>query len=430
MTSRPQDDERLADWVDDRLVGKDRDRFEAELRVSPELRRAAEEYRELTERVRAVLAADVERAPDGLRERVLRELDAPSPLRLWRFHPLVGSLAAAAAIAVIYFAIRALPERSLPPVETAKAKSELDAASDTSATADDDERARGLAKDVGQERDAGARFRHQPGVAQAPEPPPGDPGAPSPAPQAQAPAAEQQAETRDRVEVGAKAEAPATDARDRSALLALAAPATPDSVLVVVVEVPAADARARRLGAPAGRGSPEAPAAAAREGGTLAPRPALQEAQDFARQPLGGEWGDDLAKPELRALGRQGDAGNEATRKAAGSRAEEWKADEPQGAAAKAAEPTPRSAPDPVAFVPQADDELFEVRGDLAQIGRYCRLLTEYAASVAGRLSVQRAAPETFTGVGSLPAGGFYARDRERNDRVDSARVVVVFRRR
>ena len=57
----PQLDERICDWVDGCLSERERDRFEAELRISPELRRQLEEYEAAVADVREAL-----QAPTGL----------------------------------------------------------------------------------------------------------------------------------------------------------------------------------------------------------------------------------------------------------------------------------------------------------------------------------------------------------------------------
>jgi hypothetical protein len=59
MTARPHDhaDERFADWLDGRMAPRDRERFEAELRVNPGLRARAEEYRRTVETVQRALRA-------------------------------------------------------------------------------------------------------------------------------------------------------------------------------------------------------------------------------------------------------------------------------------------------------------------------------------------------------------------------------------
>lgn len=62
MTNRLSDesDERLCDWVDGRMSSREKERFEAELRVSKQLRERAEAYRRTVLGVRAGLAQEVE----------------------------------------------------------------------------------------------------------------------------------------------------------------------------------------------------------------------------------------------------------------------------------------------------------------------------------------------------------------------------------
>lgn len=50
-------DERFAEWMDEEMSPRERERFEAEMRVNPELRARAEEYRRTTEQVRQALRA-------------------------------------------------------------------------------------------------------------------------------------------------------------------------------------------------------------------------------------------------------------------------------------------------------------------------------------------------------------------------------------
>ena len=53
----PDIDERLADWVDGTMSARDRERFEAELRVSPRLREQLAEYERTVQTIRAAFAA-------------------------------------------------------------------------------------------------------------------------------------------------------------------------------------------------------------------------------------------------------------------------------------------------------------------------------------------------------------------------------------
>lgn len=103
-----EDDERLADWVDGRMSVRDRERFEAELRVNPQLRQAAETYRRGVEAVRQVL-----RAPGpgvDVADAVLARIGAPAaagprPLRLF---PLAASLLVAAAVVMVVVVLQGL----------------------------------------------------------------------------------------------------------------------------------------------------------------------------------------------------------------------------------------------------------------------------------------------------------------------------------
>ncbi|MBX3461733.1 MAG: hypothetical protein KF830_01065 [Planctomycetes bacterium] len=97
-------DDRIGDWVDGRLTGKDRERFEAELRVNPQLRQDLEQY----ERTVAVLRRALQEPGPSvqLADRILAAIAAgqgtTAPGRSpWRLRPLVWSLATAAALLVV-----------------------------------------------------------------------------------------------------------------------------------------------------------------------------------------------------------------------------------------------------------------------------------------------------------------------------------------
>ena len=95
----PQVDERLADWVDGRLSERDRERFEAELRVSPRLREQVEEYERTVSSIRSALQAPTQ--PTELADRVMATLAAeavrPQPRRRG-FLPMVWAVTSAAAL--------------------------------------------------------------------------------------------------------------------------------------------------------------------------------------------------------------------------------------------------------------------------------------------------------------------------------------------
>lgn len=101
MSREREIDDRIADWVDGRLVGKDHERFEAELRVNPQLRRDLEQYERTVATVRAALRAEAE--PVQLADRVLAaiaagETPAGQTATGLRWRPLLWSLATAAAL--------------------------------------------------------------------------------------------------------------------------------------------------------------------------------------------------------------------------------------------------------------------------------------------------------------------------------------------
>lgn len=109
-------DERLAGWVDDCLSDRERERFAAELRVNPQLRKDLEEYERTVATLRAALRAPI--AATNLADRVMQAIAEPAersggsssagngrevhrrpfggPVPRWL--PLVGSIAAAAAL--------------------------------------------------------------------------------------------------------------------------------------------------------------------------------------------------------------------------------------------------------------------------------------------------------------------------------------------
>ena len=55
----PDVDERLADWVDGTMSARDRERFEAEMRVNPSLRQQVEEYEQTVSSIQTALRGDV-----------------------------------------------------------------------------------------------------------------------------------------------------------------------------------------------------------------------------------------------------------------------------------------------------------------------------------------------------------------------------------
>lgn len=104
MSERPQRevDDRLADWVDDRMSEKERERFVAELRVNAQLRQDLERYERTVGVVRAALRAPA--PPAGIADRVMAAIANPAgaPVsqgpRGFTGRRVVWSLAAAAAL--------------------------------------------------------------------------------------------------------------------------------------------------------------------------------------------------------------------------------------------------------------------------------------------------------------------------------------------
>jgi hypothetical protein len=115
MTRRDlTNDERLADWVDGRLGEAELERLEAEFRVDPRFRDAAEKYRRSVESMRAALLG--ERVPAGLADRIAARIEEESEVRRIRWLPIAGSLLAAAALVMVFFVVQGgvTPERASP----------------------------------------------------------------------------------------------------------------------------------------------------------------------------------------------------------------------------------------------------------------------------------------------------------------------------
>ncbi len=126
----PHQDERITDWFDDRMTDKERERFEAELGVNPELREAADRYRETVEGVRRAMQQSEPPPSEDLVDRIMVGVSAQSAPR-FRVLPWVGSAVAAAALVLIYFGLDWLPEESPESIPAARR-----AADDTSGIAD------------------------------------------------------------------------------------------------------------------------------------------------------------------------------------------------------------------------------------------------------------------------------------------------------
>ncbi|MFO1053042.1 MAG: hypothetical protein U1F36_12580 [Planctomycetota bacterium] len=105
MTRSAFDDERLADWVDGELDDVQRQRFEAEMRVNPELRRAAEEYRRMVLDLRQALR-EGDAAGPGFADRVMARVDADRRGRRFRLVPLLGSAIAAGLLVGLWLFVR------------------------------------------------------------------------------------------------------------------------------------------------------------------------------------------------------------------------------------------------------------------------------------------------------------------------------------
>lgn len=114
-------DDRIADWVDGRLSDRDHERFVAELRVNPQLRRDLEEYENTVATVRRALQAPTE--PAQLADRVLASIAAgrrPTTAGggSWRRGPVLWSLATAAAVFVVALLVDAWSAPAAPGKST------------------------------------------------------------------------------------------------------------------------------------------------------------------------------------------------------------------------------------------------------------------------------------------------------------------------
>jgi hypothetical protein len=110
MTPERQVDDRIADWVDGRLVGRERERFVAELRVNQQLRRELEDYERTVALVRSALQAPTQ--PTQLADRVLAAIARGRQPQQgggggWRWRPLLWSAATAAALLVVALVVDA-----------------------------------------------------------------------------------------------------------------------------------------------------------------------------------------------------------------------------------------------------------------------------------------------------------------------------------
>lgn len=119
-----ENDERLCDWVDGTMAPRDRERFEAELRVSKTLRERAEAYREAVRAVRTGLAVDDE--PIDVAAAVMARIRsggtngpaAPEAVVSPRLPTVPGAWWRSALVAAAMLAIIALLDRLEPRVKT------------------------------------------------------------------------------------------------------------------------------------------------------------------------------------------------------------------------------------------------------------------------------------------------------------------------
>lgn len=97
----PETDARICDWVDGCLSERERDRFEAELRVNPQLRQQLEDYEATVADVRAALRAPIAEVP--LADRVLARIASGDEVAATprRQAPMIAALVAAAALLAV-----------------------------------------------------------------------------------------------------------------------------------------------------------------------------------------------------------------------------------------------------------------------------------------------------------------------------------------
>lgn len=117
--NEPRDlDERLSDWVDGRMPARERERFEAELRVNPRLLQAAQEFEQTVRAVQQALRQDPARV--DLAERVLAALPqqaAVQPVRRVGFGGWLFGLGAAAALLLGFLLLQQWPPAAPVPLE-------------------------------------------------------------------------------------------------------------------------------------------------------------------------------------------------------------------------------------------------------------------------------------------------------------------------
>ena len=119
MNAPHNEDERFADWVDDRLSAEDRELLESELADDHELQIELAEYESAADWVRRE-GVD-ERAPAGLVDSIMAAVEAEgAPVTgMRRWLPMLSSVAAAAAMVTIAVFLWTLPDRAPASEESA-----------------------------------------------------------------------------------------------------------------------------------------------------------------------------------------------------------------------------------------------------------------------------------------------------------------------
>lgn len=129
----PDLDERICEWVDGCLSERERARFEAELRVSPQLRQQLEEYEATVADLRDALqqpTVEVSLADRVMATIAAQPMESPSPATRWRGWPLAWTLASAAAVLVVVVWMDALA----PSAQTDQQASQMDVRQDAPLT--------------------------------------------------------------------------------------------------------------------------------------------------------------------------------------------------------------------------------------------------------------------------------------------------------
>lgn len=199
MSTPRQPDERLSDWVDGCMSDRDRDRFEAEMRVNARLQQEAEAFRRTVTTVQSALRQDPARV--DIADRVIAALQQPAATASRSVRSLRGmtwllGLSAAAALLLTAVLLQQWQPAVSPPAQRPVAR--LDQPAPTTTLLDDldgraehedvDSKASGDNAVGGAGREADQRAPSAPGRLKAEAEERKAAAAPTPAPQEPAPA--------------------------------------------------------------------------------------------------------------------------------------------------------------------------------------------------------------------------------------------------